>query len=119
MEFSQRLFRLRKARGLSQQALADLIGVTVVQIYRYEKGASQPPFAVIRRLAIALGVSADALMFDRDERRPDDTLRYHFETISRMPEHEQQIVRELLDALIFKSHAINEQATNSYVRSRR
>lgn len=33
----------------------------------------------------------------------DWLLRYKFETISRMPEHKQQFVRELLDALIVKS----------------
>jgi transcriptional regulator with XRE-family HTH domain len=103
MEFPERLAALRKARGLTQQALADLVFVTVLQIHRYESGSSQPTLDVIRRLAIALGVSADVLIFDAQERGPSEALRYQFETLSRMAEHEQEIAREVIDALIIKS----------------
>jgi len=58
------------------QALADQVGVGVLQIRRYEGGTSQPTLDVIRRLAIALGVSADMLVFDAKERAPADALRY-------------------------------------------
>lgn len=53
-DFSQRLAALRKEKGLTQQALADLIGMHVIQIRRYESGASQPTLDVIRKLALAL-----------------------------------------------------------------
>jgi transcriptional regulator with XRE-family HTH domain len=103
MEFPERLTALRKARGLTQQALADQVNLAVLQIRRYEGGTSQPTLDVIRRLAIALGTSADMLVFDETERGPSDALRYQFETISRMPEHEQNMVRDLLDAVIVKN----------------
>lgn len=103
MEFPERLAALRKARGLTQQALADQVDIAVLQVHRYENGTSQPTLDVIRRLAIALGVSADMLVFDEQERGPSDALRYQFETISRMSEHEQETVRELLDAIIIKN----------------
>lgn len=103
MEFPERLAALRKERGLTQQALADQVDVAVLQIHRYENGTSQPTLGVIRRLAIALGVSADMLVFDEKERGPTEALRYQFETVSRLPEHEQEVVRELLDAVIVKN----------------
>ncbi|GLR10249.1 hypothetical protein GCM10007905_29690 [Mixta theicola] len=103
MQFPERLTTLRKARGLTQQMLADMAGVAVLQIRRYEGGNSQPTLDVIRRLAIALGVSADMLVFDEQERGPDEQLRYQFETISRMPQYEQDVIRELLDAMIIKN----------------
>lgn len=103
MEFPERLAALRKERGLTQQALADTVGLAVLQIRRYEGGSSQPTLDVIRKLAIALGVSADRLVFDEQERGPAETLRYQFETVSRFSEHEQQVVRELLDAVIVKN----------------
>ena len=103
MKFPERLATLRKARGLTQLALSDQVGITSLQVHRYENGTSQPTLDVIRRLAIALGVSADMLVFDEEERGPSDALRYQFETISRMSEHEQEVVRELLDALIVKN----------------
>ncbi|WP_183724117.1 helix-turn-helix domain-containing protein [Paraburkholderia sp. WP4_3_2] len=83
MEFPERLTALRKARGLTQLALAEAIDLSVLQIRRYESGNSQPTLDVIRRLAVALGVSSDALVFDEGERGPDDVLRYQFETIAR------------------------------------
>lgn len=103
MEFPERLVTLRKARGLTQQALADQVCVTVVQIRRYEGGSSQPTLDVIRRLAIALGVSGDMLLFDEHERGPTDVLRYQFEQVSRMSAREQEMVRDMLEAVIFKN----------------
>lgn len=103
MEFPERLTLLRKERGLTQQTLADTVGLAVLQIRRYEGGTSQPTLDVIRRLAIALGVSADRLVFDEHERDPAATLRYQFEAVSKLSDHEQDVVRELLDAVIVKS----------------
>ena len=103
MDFPERLTALRKERGMTQQVLADQVGVAVLQIRRYEGGTSQPTLDVIRRLAIALGVSADMLVFDAGERGPTEALRYQFETVSRLSAHEQEVVRELLDAVIVKN----------------
>lgn len=103
MEFPERLATLRKERGLTQQALADQVGLAVLQIRRYEGGTSQPTLDVIRRLAIALGSSADSLVFDDHERGPAETLRYQFEAISRMPAQDQEAIRVLLDAVIVKN----------------
>ncbi len=64
MEFSQRLNVLRQSRGLTQHSLADAAGLAVLQIRRYEGGNAHPSLNVIRRLAIALGVSADSIGFD-------------------------------------------------------
>jgi hypothetical protein len=49
------------------------------------RGASQPTLDVIRRLAVALQVSADVLIFGADERGPDGDLRLQFEAISNFP----------------------------------
>ena len=59
------------------------------------------------------------LVFDAKERGPTEALRYQFETVSRLPEHEQEVVRELLDAVIVKSQVagalarVTVSATNS------
>ena len=59
MPFSTRLSTLRKQRGLTQEALADLVGITKTQIYRYENSTSQPTLDVIKKLAVALCVTSD------------------------------------------------------------
>jgi transcriptional regulator with XRE-family HTH domain len=92
-------------RTLTQQALADRIGVHVVQLRRYESGSSQPTLEVIRRMAVALGVSADLLLFAKDERGPDDELKLQFEAVSRLDPEEKKVIRSLLDSMILRHEA--------------
>ena len=105
MQFPERIVALRKEKNLTQQALADKVSVHLTQIQRYESGAVQPTLDVIRRLAIALSVSADVLIFDKDERGPDDDLKLQFEAISRMSKDEKKIIKALLDGMILKHEA--------------
>ena len=105
MEFPERLSTIRKEKGLTQQELAKLVELHVAQIRRYEGGTSQPTLEVIRKLAVALSVSADTLLFDKDERGPDDDLKLQFEAISRFEPEEKQIVKTVLDSLILKHEA--------------
>src|SRR5215469_13131965 len=84
LDFHDRLVSLRKERGLTQQALAELVGMHISQIRRYESGQSQPTLDAIRKLARALTVSADMLLFGQDERGPADDLRLQFEAASRL-----------------------------------
>lgn len=105
MDFPERLVHLRKHKQLTQQALADTAGVSASILKRYESGKAQPTLPVLRRLAIALGVSGDALLFDKDERGPDDDLRLHFEAVARMSPEEKQVVRSLLEGMILKHDA--------------
>jgi transcriptional regulator with XRE-family HTH domain len=105
MQFPERMAALRKDKSLTQQVLADKVGVHLTQIQRYESGAVQPTLDVIRRLAIALSVSADLLVFDKDERGPDDDLRLQFEAVSRMSQDEKKIIKALLEGMILKHEA--------------
>lgn len=105
MDFPERLSFLRKQKNLTQQALADLIGIHVTQLRRYEAGTSQPTLDVLRKLAVALSVSADVLLFDHQERQPDDDLKWHFEAASQLNDEEKKMVKTLLEGLLIKHHA--------------
>ena len=105
MEFPQRLAALRKGRSLTQQALADRVSLHVTQINRYETGDSQPTLDVIRRLAIALAVSADELIFGKDERGPDEDLRLQFEAVGQFDAEDKDLARGVLEGLILKHQA--------------
>jgi len=102
MSFKDRLVVLRKKKQLTQKALSEQVGVNVVQIRRYEGGGAQPTLEVIRKLAIALSVSADALIFDKDERGPDDDLRLQFEALQNFTPEEKQAAKMVLEGLILK-----------------
>lgn len=60
--FGSVLARLRKAKGLSQQALAFESGLDRTFIARMETGQRQPGLASVFRLAEALGVSSSQLI---------------------------------------------------------
>ena len=100
--FPARLVTLRKQKGLTQQALSDLTGVHLTQIRRYEGGVTLPTFEILRKLAVALAVSTDALLFDADERGPDDDLRLEFEAVSRLDPEERQLVKGLIESVVVK-----------------
>lgn len=102
MNFPAQLIQLRRQHHLTQQALADAVGVHVNQIKRYEAGAAQPTLETLVNLAKALHVSLDALVFEENERGPSDELRLQFEAVSYMPEDDRRIVRALLDGMIVK-----------------
>ncbi|TVP78206.1 MAG: XRE family transcriptional regulator [Puniceicoccaceae bacterium] len=102
MGFPERVVTLRKRKRFTQRALAEAIGLNVSQLKRYEAGTSQPTLEVLRRLSIALGVSSDTIVFDENERGPDDELRLQFEAISRFDPEERKVVKALLDSLILK-----------------
>lgn len=105
MAFAQRLTELRKQHGLTQQALADLADIHVTLIRRYEAGKTQPGLDALRRIAVALSVSTDMLLFDEHERGPSDDLRLQFEAINRLSDDEKQTVKRVLEGLLLRHEA--------------
>ena len=90
---------------MTQQVLADKVGCHVTMIRRYEANETQPTLEIIRKLAIALSVSADTLVFEKGERGPDDDLRLQFEAVSHFTAEEKKVTRVLLESLILKHDA--------------
>jgi transcriptional regulator with XRE-family HTH domain len=82
--FPDRLIATRKARGLTQEGLGDLASLTKLQIHRYERGTSQPTLDALKRMAVALNVSIDELVFEEQERKPEGELLLLFEGVSRL-----------------------------------
>lgn len=105
MQFSSRLIQFRKAQGLTQQGLADAAQIHVNQIKRYEAGTAQPTLDALVRLAKALHLSLDDLVFSEEERGPSDDLRLQFEAVSQFDENERAVARTVLEGLILKHEA--------------
>ena len=103
MNFSARVTALRKQKGLTQQGLSDTSGIHVQQIKRYEAGNALPTAEALKKLALALHVTSDTLLFEEGEREPDDDLKLRFEAIAAMLPAEQDVAKAVLDAIIVKS----------------
>lgn len=105
MNFPTQLIQLRKQRELTQQQMADAVGIHVNQIKRYEAGTTQPTLEALVKITKSLHVSLDDLVFGEDERGPDDDLKLQFEAISELADEDKFIVLEVLEGLIIKYQA--------------
>ena len=68
-EIGQRIRRYRKACGLSQEALAGRVGISVTHMSHIETGNTKLSLPVLAKIAEELSVGTDALL--TDESKPD------------------------------------------------
>ena len=80
---------------------------------RPESGQSQPTLDAIRNLAKALSVSADMLLFEKDERGPDEDLKLQFEAVSRLDPEEKKIIRSMIESILLRHEARRWSAEKS------
>lgn len=104
MDFPERLATLRNERGMTQGTLAEHVGIHVSQLRRYEAGNSSPTLDVLRKLAIALSVSSDTLVFDA-ERDSDEELRLQLEATQRLTDEDKQLVKRFINGLLLSHEA--------------
>ena len=67
--FGERLYRHRKAAGLSQARLGEKLGVTDKAVSKWENGAAKPTTDMLNRLSAVLGVPVADLLREREERK--------------------------------------------------
>jgi len=108
MDFKDRLKQARANKNLSQSELANLVGVHVTNISRYERGENRPTTEVLTKLANALDTTADYLMGGStheaaDSNISDKELLSLFKKVSALPTEKKKIVKEFLEAFVFKT----------------
>lgn len=84
VEIAQRLAARRKQAGLSQEALAEQLGVSRQAVSKWERSESSPDTDNLIALAQLYGVSLDELLYVEDEMRDDVA----FEAADRAAERE-------------------------------
>jgi transcriptional regulator with XRE-family HTH domain len=94
----ERIRDKRSERGLSQKALAEMVGISPPAINRFEKGIKAPSIDTLAKLAKALGVSADFLLGSGadDEIFVDDEVKDAFKEFKQLsPENRQHILQNI------------------------
>lgn len=66
MEFSNRLYELRKQKGLSQEELANKLNVTRQTISKWEVGDSTPDMEKLVAISDLFGISLDELVIGKE-----------------------------------------------------
>lgn len=104
------LAQARHAAALTQQQVADGLGIPQPQYASYEVGRRRVPVSMLPRLARIFKTSIDALVGDgaahvataaprRTRRGPASRVEQQLNAIARMPKSERKIVTQLLDAM--------------------
>lgn len=76
MNLSEKILLLRKQRGLSQEALAEQLGVSRQAISRWETGSALPDAGNLLQLSRLFGVTADSLLSDDCDPLPPSPIRH-------------------------------------------
>lgn len=104
--FGERLHALREQAGLSQQQLADRLGLTQRAYAYWERNPVALRPEQLRELALALGVAVEDLLGEPNGKKrgtgPAGKMRQLFEAASRLPRSQQQKVAAVLEPFILQ-----------------
>ena len=73
MKFEEKLMTLRKKSGMSQEEMADWLGVTRQAVSRWELGSTQPDAPNLLKLSDLFDVSIDWLLRESDMEQEEAT----------------------------------------------
>lgn len=104
----QRVAERRKAQDLTQQQLAERLGVSQQTLAHYEVGRLRIAAAMLPALAKELDVTVEDLLGEstrsgKHKRGPTPKLQRQLEQISRLPRAKQRFVIEMLDTVLQKT----------------
>jgi transcriptional regulator with XRE-family HTH domain len=107
-DFAENLKKCRTQKGISQDEIAKKISIHPVQFSRYERGQSAPSIEVVQKIAVALDVSIDQLVYgDQDNKAEqsisDRELLSMFQKIQLLNERQKETVKDFLSSYILKS----------------
>ena len=73
MEFNNKLYELRKQKGLSQEELAGRLNVSRQTVSKWEVGESTPDMEKLVAISDLFGVSLDELVLDKQPEKAEAT----------------------------------------------
>jgi len=102
----ERIRRYRKAKGLTQTELGDMVGLSQRLMTYYETQGGSPSADLLARFSAALGVPMNVLLgVDLDSRRaaspaPGSVRMWRrFQRLEQLPEQDRKTVLKMIDAL--------------------
>jgi transcriptional regulator with XRE-family HTH domain len=107
MTVGERIKELRLQKKLTQTELAKLVGLTYIQIGRYETNKSNPSADVLRKLAAALDTTTDFLMKGTEDEAvaaqlTDKELLKQFKQVEQLSPEDKNLIKTFIDAFLTK-----------------
>lgn len=108
--YGHHLTQLREAAGLTQQQLADRLGVHQSNIAFWERWDRPPRGDIVPKLAEVLGVTCDEVLAVKVAKvkrtaGPGGRIRRVFEEVCRLPRRQQEKVAEFVEAFVKQQSA--------------
>lgn len=107
MSFGKNLKDLRVEKEMSQEDLAKKIKVHPNHISRYERDLASPSIEVVQRIADALDVSIDLLVYGKqnnpDTGISDKELASLFKKVQVLSNKQKETVKDLISAFVLKA----------------
>ena len=107
MNVGERIKELRVKRGWTQTDLAKQVGITYVQVGRYEKQKAEPSSQVLQKIAAALNTTIDFLMNGSTTQQAQSSINDRellglFSEVDNLSEEDKHMIKFFLDAVITK-----------------
>ena len=108
-DFGSNLKHYRSEKGFSQEAFAKMIGVHVTNLSKYERNKSMPSLEVAEKIATALNMSLDELVYGQQNEKAririaDNELLNLFNKTQELSDDQKKTVMDLLSAFLLKSN---------------
>jgi transcriptional regulator with XRE-family HTH domain len=101
--FGERLYKIRKARGMTQETVGEKIGVSKRVIAFYEGNHNGPEPDLLKKIASALNVTVSYLLGEsilkNIEPEVPPSLRKHVDKLKKLPPKDQKTAIRMIDAL--------------------
>lgn len=107
MNIGERIKELRTSKKMTQTDLAKAVGLSYIQIGRYETQKSTPSSDVLQKLANVLDTTTDFLMLgSRDEiisaQLSDKELLKQFKLVEKLNPEDKHLIKTFIDAFLTK-----------------
>lgn len=107
MNIGERIKELRTSKKMTQTDLAKAVGLSYIQIGRYETQKSTPSSDVLQKLASVLDTTTDFLMLgSRDEiisaQLSDKELLKQFKLVEKLNPEDKHLIKTFIDAFLTK-----------------
>lgn len=94
MTIGKRIALLRKEKGLKQEELAEMLGVSGQAVSKWENDQTCPDISLLPQLASILGVTVDELLSGKREMAP---------SVQILPEDQRKDIKEMMLRIIVDS----------------
>jgi transcriptional regulator with XRE-family HTH domain len=107
MTVGERIKDLRGQKKLTQTELAKLVGLSYIQVGRYETNKSNPSADVLQRVASALDTTTDYLMKGTEDEAvaaqlTDKELLKQFKQVEQLNQEDKHLIKTFIDAFLTK-----------------